>query len=56
MDEKHSWGPCVVGEAEQVVRDAIAVGEAAVDIAAAEVAVVVEAVGTAALVPVVVGR
>jgi hypothetical protein len=56
MGEKHSWGPCVVGEAEPVARGATAVEVAAADIAAAEAAVVVVAVDTAALALVVVGK
>jgi hypothetical protein len=56
MGEKHSWGPCVVGEAEPVAHDVTAVEVAAADIAAAEAAAVVVAVDTAALALVVVGK
>jgi len=55
MGEKHSWGPCVVDEAEQVAHDATAVEVAAADIVAGEAAEVV-VVGTAALAVVVVGK
>jgi hypothetical protein len=55
MGEKHSWGPCVVGEVEPVARDAAAVEVAAADMAAVETAAVVVPVDTAALALVVVG-
>jgi hypothetical protein len=55
MGEKHSWGPCVVDEAEQAVHDAT-VEVAAADMAAVETVAVVVPVDTAALALVVPGK
>jgi hypothetical protein len=56
MGEKRNWGPCVVDEAGQAVHDATAVEVDVPDIAAAEAAAVMVAVGTAALALLVLGK